>query len=628
MASGTEFLVNIRAQVQGSGMSELQTMQANAKQAIDKYAELERASVKLSGALEKVQASSAAVAGKMQAAMEAGDGNAFWKLAGEANALATKEAALKSKLAATNSAMDAQAQAAKVAANALDDFNARAKGAADETAKFDTQKAAGGIKKLGGPLGGVGDKIEEFSESWEALSGSLGKSGAAFAVAGVAAVALIAVLAAGAVKVAAMAVGLADTKRNASLTMEAFAGSAEAGAKLSAAISEVSNATGVGSERLLELSRDLKTAGVSAADMPAALKAIAMQEKALDDTGGTAALIEDLKTGKKAAGELASEMESKFGGVVQKKLLGLDSQWDKFQRNIAGTFGGLGIEGLLAGLATLVALFDSNTESGRALKSLFEGIFQPFISGVGNAATVAEAFFLGAVIAALKVGIAVKNLANQFDFDLGGIVEMPSAAAIGEVAMYMVVAAVGVLAAGVAVVAAGVSLLITTWTALSAGATAAWNAITTAADSAIEKLKGMSLADIGKAMLEGLAKGITGAASLVTDALGGVVTGAIDSAKSKLGIASPSKVFAELGGYTGEGFAVGIDDSASMVQSAMTDLVEPPEAKAAKAGAAGGGGTITATFNLYPTGLTETLAQVEQALDDLIERKALAMGAA
>ena len=51
---------------------------------------------------------------------------------------------------------------------------------------------------------------------------------------------------------------------------------------------------------------------VSAADMPAALKAIAMQEKALDDTGGTAALIDDLKSGKKAAGELASEMESKF----------------------------------------------------------------------------------------------------------------------------------------------------------------------------------------------------------------------------------------------------------------------------------------------------------------------------
>ena len=46
---------------------------------------------------------------------------------------------------------------------------------------------------------------------------------------------------------------------------------------------------------------------------------------------------------------------------------------------------------------------------------------------------------------------------------------------------------------------------------------------------------------------------------------------AISAAKKKLGIASPSKAFAELGAFTAEGFGLGFDKTMSDVQSDMAD---------------------------------------------------------
>ncbi|HEY4583062.1 MAG TPA: phage tail tape measure protein, partial [Lysobacter sp.] len=62
----------------------------------------------------------------------------------------------------------------------------------------------------------------------------------------------------------------------------------------------------------------------------------------------------------------------------------------------------------------------------------------------------------------------------------------------------------------------------------------------------------------GVDMLNGLVQGITSRIGAVTGALSGVSGAAIGKLKSLLGIHSPSRVFAGLGGYTMQGFAVGL----------------------------------------------------------------------
>jgi len=69
----------------------------------------------------------------------------------------------------------------------------------------------------------------------------------------------------------------------------------------------------------------------------------------------------------------------------------------------------------------------------------------------------------------------------------------------------------------------------------------------------------------------GLKDGILNAVSAVWQAVRDSINNIIGWAKGLLGIHSPSKVFAEIGGYTMAGFAEGILDNTSLVRDAMTD---------------------------------------------------------
>ena len=58
------------------------------------------------------------------------------------------------------------------------------------------------------------------------------------------------------------------------------------------------------------------------------------------------------------------------------------------------------------------------------------------------------------------------------------------------------------------------------------------------------------------------------------NAVKGVVEGAINGAKTLLGINSPSRVFMEIGGYTSEGFAIGLDKYAHMASESAGRLAD------------------------------------------------------
>lgn len=75
---------------------------------------------------------------------------------------------------------------------------------------------------------------------------------------------------------------------------------------------------------------------------------------------------------------------------------------------------------------------------------------------------------------------------------------------------------------------------------------------------------------IGSNIIQGLVKGVTGAAGKLIDAVKGAVGDAIEGAKNLLGIHSPSRVFREIGQYTMQGAALGVDDDADLL-SKSTD---------------------------------------------------------
>jgi hypothetical protein len=77
-----------------------------------------------------------------------------------------------------------------------------------------------------------------------------------------------------------------------------------------------------------------------------------------------------------------------------------------------------------------------------------------------------------------------------------------------------------------------------------------------------------AFADIGKNIWEGLKNGIGNLA----DKIKGMFTGAIDSVKKFLGIASPSKLFKEIGGFVDSGFTIGIEGGASDVIGAAYEM--------------------------------------------------------
>ncbi|ASN05313.1 phage tail protein [Virgibacillus necropolis] len=85
---------------------------------------------------------------------------------------------------------------------------------------------------------------------------------------------------------------------------------------------------------------------------------------------------------------------------------------------------------------------------------------------------------------------------------------------------------------------------------------------------------GIDLFDVGANIISGLISGIKSMAGELINSVKGSVGSAIDKAKNLLGIASPSKVFKQIGVFTGEGFIVGMDRMKSAVSKAGGNLAQ------------------------------------------------------
>lgn len=318
--------------------------------------------------------------------------------------------------------------------------------------------------------------------------------------------------------------------------------------------------------------------------------------------------------------------------AILKRIPGADDQIEQLGKNVKELFKGLNWEPLQAALGVIVGMFDKANPLAEALRIAGTAAFNGLSEAILSAAYMVEAFALEVSIAAVKaylffrkygeeilavvegIGIALAIFAVGWAVVnasvIAGWIAQGAAALVAGANMalaWAIAAAPAVLViAAIAAVGYAIGQLILHWDAVVEGVKLIWADLTGWLGAQVQWFT-----DLGANLMAGLVAGITGAASSVVSAVSGAVTGAIDAAKAALGIASPSKVFAEIGGFTAEGFTAGVDGGAAEAQGSMAALVDPaPAANTASnaaaassgGGAAGGRKSLDlagATFNFY-----------------------------
>jgi hypothetical protein len=549
-----------------------------------------------SKALERVNASLKPISEAKHTALVQAVAAAKAALDGEASTLDK----LRTSAAAADKEVEALTQAQRDAKKASDEEK---KSKAENLAR--NEQLASSLGKIGGPLGAAGQKAFELKGAWDKMSKAIGVAGPyiAVAVALVAVAAAIATVAAASaaavVQVAAWAVGLADAARTNTLLAAGMVQSTEGGEDLSAVIDDLNKQFPLTREEVSSMAAELAKTGLRGE-----------------------ALFSKLTEGAEKAAK------AKFGPEWQLQMQSLEQQQKRLKAGFNGLFSGLKIDSLLSGMSSLVDLFDESAESGKAIKVVFESLFQPVVDGATGLIPVVRAAFLQFEILALKALIAIKPWGStivtvaEVIAVLGGVVLAGLAVALGAV--------IGLVAAFAAVLA----LPFVAVGALVAGVVYLGSALAGLGKTVVDALAKFSLVDMGKDLIAGLAAGVTSGAGAVVAAVEGAASNAILAAKKALGIASPSKVFAEIGMYTGEGMQQGVERSSDGVQSAMTDLATPAlersgSAPAAPAPAAAGGGNVVYITIQAAAGTAEDIAEkVRSVMLDVLEGAAVQVGTA
>lgn len=157
------------------------------------------------------------------------------------------------------------------------------------------------------------------------------------------------------------------------------------------------------------------------------------------------------------------------------------------------------------------------------------------------------------------------------------------------------------------IISAGVKLIL----ALLQGITSAFGTLLGKVGALVKKIptaikSGLgNLTSIGKNLITGLWNGIKSAFDSTIAKVKALASKLPATVKKVLGIHSPSRVFAEIGMYTGEGFALGIEKSYRQVQSAMGGLysLQP-------AGALGGTMSLSDSYSYNTSARYEVIVPV------------------
>lgn len=516
------------------------------------------------------------------------------------------------------------------------------------------------MEHMGGPLGGVIGHIFRFGEGLHKMAkagGTIGLLTGGALIAGGAIATLAAKMIEGAAAALKYGLEMADAGREQADTLEAMEGGKAAGDQLSGAFEGIEKATGASSERLMSLTEELGNAHLSAADMATAVGAIAEQEAAIGE-GKTKTLIDQLNAGTTSANALANTIDKKYGGVVKDKMLELGNQFKVLKTTAGETFGGLKTTAMEAGLQHLIGLLDDTTVSGKAIKFLFESVFQPLVDAATSAFPYVELFVLRFVNTLLRMYLTMKPTMDKISKALGikpgnGIETALKAAGMAGTAFAVAVAVVIVIAEALIDVFVGMvntasmigSAFSSVGSAVSNLASAGWadikgainsvggafDKIPTLFSAGIDYIEGLpaKFVAIGGALIDGLVNGILAGAQRAVAAITSVGSNVTAAAKASFGQHSPSRIFHEIGVQNTEGLALGHEAGAPRIKSSIENMSELP-ASSPMRGASGGKSGNVFHIEIHANGADgKKLAKtIRQELEDFFEDKAIELGTA
>lgn len=327
----------------------------------------------------------------------------------------------------------------------------------------------------------------------------------------------------------------------------------------------------------------------------------------------------------------------------------------KAEENIAKLFSKVRVEAFVKVVEEVSEMLDESSASAQAVKEILATMLNPLFDAVGGAGPLIKRFFQGMVIGALLVTIAALKVKNALD-DLipealkGQVDWLQTALYAGIVVTFGIIAAVAALAAAGVILFAGVALALLTVTLIPLvailglfligmlvlfGPLILIGAAIAAAIVYFDEIKAAILDftgaawDAAGALIDGLVSGIVNGTGAVMSAIRNLASNMTGALKAALGIASPSKVFAELGVNTSMGMAEGVEDGSGAVESAVGSMVSLPAAQSPAPGGGVGGSTYTITVNVDAAGKDGPgiAASIRSQIEDLLEQLATESGA-
>ncbi len=443
------------------------------------------------------------------------------------------------------------------------------------------------VQSMPGPVGQLGGRLG-------ALQGMLAGGGA------IAAGILVIVAALGALVVASVAAtaalykygtAQADARRNELLRLEGltklrfwYQRTAGNAGEMQTAIDRVSASSALSRDKIAGYSEQLYRLGLRGDNLSKALEGTAIKASTQGDAAASAfagwAATIGLAGG--SVDKLVDKVKARLGGIADKQLSSSAVQAEKLKEAYNALFNGLSMDKYLRAWREVNELLGQSTASGRALKQLVEHILQPLIDSSTAAAPVVKRFFQGMILGALAVEIAILDLRLMFKRTFGdvelfkGLDKLELGLTLGKLAVYGLLAAFGLLAA---VVVASLAVMVGPFAAV--GAALFW--IGWKAGELVTWWEKQDWGALGTAIVDGIVNSLKAGWSIIGETVSGLADEAVKSFKAGLGIASPSKVFADLGIEIPRGIAVGVEKGTPEARESVDNAVTPQLAPATAA---------------------------------------------
>lgn len=195
------------------------------------------------------------------------------------------------------------------------------------------------------------------------------------------------------------------------------------------------------------------------------------------------------------------------------------------------------------------------------------------------------------VMAALTTGEGLDTAMANFSTSIGNFVTVALqmfGALLQQVPSLIGGLATAIMANGPSLVASGIELIANLIIGFLNGIPDFISNIPAFFDAAVSAFSAIDWASLGSDIVRGIVNGVKAAASALWSALTDLANSALNAAKSALGIASPSKVFASsVGRWIPAGMAVGIDSNAGTVDSSVNRMARSATDTFARAAAPG-----------------------------------------